>query len=330
MTPPVKLPSPTGTDRSGMPRAHKSDSSADSCKLIRRNARFFLKPSFRRSPTFIAKCLPSRQDQRSVAKTQISHAEWRKIKEKKEEEERKKNEKLESHAVTERRRGRRSHRASSPPVDKPGSSGSSTSRTLPSSERDKHLRKDGYHANIKIKDEWREMEEPSPVGQALARSSAIQQKRKEIEELPQGGNHANSKTEDEWREMEEPSPVGQALARSSAIQQKRNEIEELPQGGNHVNIKTEDEWSEMEEPSPVSQALARSSAIQQKRNEIEEVYRRDCGIFFMVVQKLVSKEPSLEPPIQFSLQENLREIALRCAAAMDQFITQYDQRNDSQ
>ncbi|CAL8325311.1 unnamed protein product [Merluccius merluccius] len=54
------------------------------------------------------------------------------------------------------------------------------------------------------------------------------------------------------------------------------------------------------------------------------VYQQDCDTFGMVVRKLVSKDPSLVPPIIFSLQENLREIGLRCTAAMDQFITQYD------
>ncbi|XP_056448510.1 periphilin-1-like isoform X2 [Gadus chalcogrammus] len=77
-------------------------------------------------------------------------------------------------------------------------------------------------------------------------------------------------------------------------------------------------------PSLVSPAMAKSRAIEEKRKEIEKVYQRDCGTFSRVVKQLVSKDPSLVPPIRFAVQENLKEIGLRCAAAMDQFITQYD------
>ncbi|XP_063064889.1 periphilin-1-like [Engraulis encrasicolus] len=79
-------------------------------------------------------------------------------------------------------------------------------------------------------------------------------------------------------------------------------------------------------PSAVTRAAARSRAIQKKRREIEEVYRQDCDTFGVVVKMLIAKDPSLERPIQSSLQENLREIGLRCVEAMQDFIQDYDAR----
>ncbi|XP_023664511.1 uncharacterized protein [Paramormyrops kingsleyae] len=77
-------------------------------------------------------------------------------------------------------------------------------------------------------------------------------------------------------------------------------------------------------PGSVRRAAMRSRAIQQKRHEIEEVYKQDCDTFGLVVKMLIAKDPSLEHPIQASLRENLQEIGLRCATAMQQFIHEYD------
>eukprot|EP00063_Salmo_salar_P015502 XP_013990337.1 PREDICTED: periphilin-1-like isoform X3 [Salmo salar] len=82
-------------------------------------------------------------------------------------------------------------------------------------------------------------------------------------------------------------------------------------------------------PSTVSRAAARNRTIQQKRKEIEQVYRQDCDTFGVVVKMLIAKDPSLEQPIQSSLQENLREIGLRCVEAMQEFIEEYDSREPS-
>ncbi|XP_055788078.1 uncharacterized protein LOC129861050 isoform X2 [Salvelinus fontinalis] len=86
---------------------------------------------------------------------------------------------------------------------------------------------------------------------------------------------------------------------------------------------------ERELPSTVSRAAARNRTIQQKRKEIEQVYRQDCDTFGVVVKMLIAKDPSLERPIQSSLQENLREIGLRCVEAMQEFIEDYDTREPS-
>ncbi|KAJ8369734.1 hypothetical protein SKAU_G00097620 [Synaphobranchus kaupii] len=77
-------------------------------------------------------------------------------------------------------------------------------------------------------------------------------------------------------------------------------------------------------PSSVTRVAARNLAIQQKRREIEEVYKQDCDTVGIVVKMLISKDPSLEQLIQASLQENLREIGLRCVEAMERFIQDYD------
>ncbi|XP_047429134.1 periphilin-1 isoform X2 [Mugil cephalus] len=79
-------------------------------------------------------------------------------------------------------------------------------------------------------------------------------------------------------------------------------------------------------PSVVSQTVARDRAIQKKRREIDEVYYQECEIFGLVVKMLIAKDPSLERPIQSSLQENLRDIGQRCVEAMEKFIEDYDSR----
>ncbi|XP_036390033.1 periphilin-1-like [Megalops cyprinoides] len=82
-------------------------------------------------------------------------------------------------------------------------------------------------------------------------------------------------------------------------------------------------------PFSVMRAAQRNQAIQQKRREIEEVYRQDCDTFGIIVKMLIAKDPSLEQPIQSSLQENLREIGLRCVGAMQNFIMEYDSNTQS-
>lgn len=79
-----------------------------------------------------------------------------------------------------------------------------------------------------------------------------------------------------------------------------------------------------EVPATLSQTAARDRAIQQKRKEIDEVYFQECEMFGLVVKMLIEKDPSLEGPIQSSLQENLREIGSRCVKAMERFIAEYD------
>ncbi|KAK2851579.1 hypothetical protein Q5P01_007855 [Channa striata] len=81
-----------------------------------------------------------------------------------------------------------------------------------------------------------------------------------------------------------------------------------------------------EPPSTLSQMVARDRAIQQKRREIDEVYYEECQMFGLVAKMLIEKDPSLERPIQSSLQENLRDIGKRCVDAMEKFIEDYDSK----
>ncbi|XP_067449719.1 uncharacterized protein [Thunnus thynnus] len=63
--------------------------------------------------------------------------------------------------------------------------------------------------------------------------------------------------------------------------------------------------------------------------EIDEVYYQECEMFGLVVKMLIAKDPSLEHPIQSSLQENLRDIGKRCVDAMEKFIEDYDSKEPS-
>lgn len=94
----------------------------------------------------------------------------------------------------------------------------------------------------------------------------------------------------------------------------------------HRGTKSKERSGERELPSTVSQTAARDRAIQQKRKEIDEVYYQECEMFGFVVKMLIEKDPSLERPIQSSLQENLRDIGKRCVEAMEKFIEDYDSR----
>lgn len=57
-----------------------------------------------------------------------------------------------------------------------------------------------------------------------------------------------------------------------------------------------------------------------------QVYYQECEMFGHVVKMLIAKDPSLEAPIQSSLQENLRDIGQRCVEAMKTFIEDYDSK----
>lgn len=55
-------------------------------------------------------------------------------------------------------------------------------------------------------------------------------------------------------------------------------------------------------------------------------YHQECDMFGLVAKMLIEKDPSLEVPIQSSLQKNLRDIGKRCVDAMQKFIEDYDSR----
>ncbi|XP_060930819.1 periphilin-1 [Limanda limanda] len=95
------------------------------------------------------------------------------------------------------------------------------------------------------------------------------------------------------------------------------------------NSKEKEQSRDRELSLTASQTTTRDRAIQQKRKEIDEVYYQECQMFGLVTKMLIEKETSLEPLIQSSLQENLRDIGKRCVDAMEKFIEDYDSREPS-
>lgn len=159
--------------------------------------------------------------------------------------------------------------------------------------------------------------------------------------LKRGDREREEKERYEQRESSEGvSPPKQSsttkpfLARSSSSRDKdvpftvsqsdRNQSREKDHRG--TKSKDRERSRDRELPSTVSQTAARDRAIQQKRREIDEVYYQECEMFGLVVKMLIAKDPSLERPIQSSLQENLRDIGKRCVEAMEKFIEDYDSR----
>ncbi|XP_044207730.1 periphilin-1-like [Thunnus albacares] len=110
-------------------------------------------------------------------------------------------------------------------------------------------------------------------------------------------------------------------------QSGRNQSKERDHRG--TKSKERERSRDLELPLTASQTAARDRAIQQKRREIDEVYYQECEMFGLVVKMLIAKDPSLEHPIQSSLQENLRDIGKRCVDAMEKFIEDYDSKEPS-
>uniref|UniRef100_A0A3B3QTD1 Periphilin-1-like n=1 Tax=Paramormyrops kingsleyae TaxID=1676925 RepID=A0A3B3QTD1_9TELE len=154
------------------------------------------------------------------------------------------------------------------------------------------------------------------------------------------------------QEQNIPGSVRRAAMRSRAIQQKRHEIEEVGVCTSTADralyrrtrgrpvCKACSQWllhtlyisgfTGHRAATLVAEAHKNLSYFQQfnilslKLHCDEQVYKQDCDTFGLVVKMLIAKDPSLEHPIQASLRENLQEIGLRCATAMQQFIHEYD------
>ncbi|XP_066554082.1 periphilin-1 isoform X2 [Amia ocellicauda] len=117
-----------------------------------------------------------------------------------------------------------------------------------------------------------------------------------------------------------------AFQKSSKCKSREREVESI------FSLKVTQENDALcykEFPRPAVRAALRNRAIQRKRREIEEVYRQDCDTFGTVAKMLIAKDPSLEKPIQLSLQENLQDIGLRCAEALQRFIEEHDSKQSS-
>ncbi|XP_046895200.1 periphilin-1-like isoform X2 [Hypomesus transpacificus] len=171
-------------------------------------------------------------------------------------------------------------------------------------------------------------------------------------------NHFTPRPQYSWRDQPGPRPSSSTLPPSSqnvskqrtakssspATSKEHSSTHRLSKGSSRekekpslsITVSQDTKGGEKESrervreiPSTVSRAAARNRAIQEKRREIEEVYRQDCDTFGVVVRMLIAKDPSLELSIQTSLQDNLKEIGLRCVDAMQQFITDYDSKEPS-
>ncbi|XP_077988656.1 uncharacterized protein LOC144443161 [Glandiceps talaboti] len=70
------------------------------------------------------------------------------------------------------------------------------------------------------------------------------------------------------------------------------------------------------------------SVLRGKKEEIERAYRQDCETFATVVKMLISKDPELEERIQYSLEENLKEIGHRCVDELKETIEKVKTQRD--
>lgn len=111
---------------------------------------------------------------------------------------------------------------------------------------------------------------------------------------------------------------------SAGQQRKRSHSGDRNHGRAESKEREESREEEEEPPTAESHTVARDRAIQRKRREIDEAYHEECEMFGLVAKMLIEKDPSLEVPIQSSLQKNLRDIGKRCVDAMEKFIEEYD------
>ncbi|KAM4571068.1 uncharacterized protein V3H82_010785 [Fundulus diaphanus] len=173
-----------------------------------------------------------------------------------------------------------------------------------------------------------------------ARQLALREKEKQVERIRLKEKEREKERYEQRESTDGISPSKQSntsrpvLPRSTSSRDKDMQITVFQNEGNqsrerdHRATKSNDRERSRdgELPLTASQTAARDRAIQQKRREIDEVYYQECEMFGLVAKMLIAKDPSLERPIQSSLQENLRDIGKRCVKAMERFIEDYDSR----
>lgn len=143
-----------------------------------------------------------------------------------------------------------------------------------------------------------------------------------------GGKSSNTKQNNSFRVFLPRSTSSKDKDKQFVSKSDRSKSRESDHRGSRSSERERNR--DEEHPSAASQAAARDRAIQKKRKEIDEVYYQECEMFGLVVKMLIAKDPSLEVPIQASLQQNLRDIGARCVKAMEKFIAEYDSRESSQ
>ncbi|XP_043985957.1 uncharacterized protein LOC122838945 isoform X3 [Gambusia affinis] len=123
-----------------------------------------------------------------------------------------------------------------------------------------------------------------------------------------------------------PPPKPWLLAMKEKEKQKQREKEkEKEREKQHHEQRESTERSSPSKQNASRPVLPRSTSSRDKDMQIT-VYNQECEMFGLVAKMLIAKDPSLERPIQFSLQENLRDIGKRCVDAMEKFIEDYDSR----
>ncbi|XP_014902725.1 periphilin-1-like [Poecilia latipinna] len=171
---------------------------------------------------------------------------------------------------------------------------------------------------------------PKPWLLALKEKEKEKQKQREKERPKEKEGEKQHHEKRESTERSSPSKQNTSrpvLPRSTSSRDKDMQITVFQNERNQSRERDHRERSrDGELPLTASQTAARDRAIQQKRREIDEVYYQECEMFGLVAKMLIAKDPSLERPIQSSLQENLRDIGKRCVDAMEKFIEDYDSR----
>ncbi|XP_071776901.1 uncharacterized protein LOC139928310 [Centroberyx gerrardi] len=204
--------------------------------------------------------------------------------------------------------------------------------------RDEHsFRKPGFglqrYHHFTHRSHFHPRDHPLPKPQYPAKREKEREWEKERERVREDRNEQRENTDTSSPPKENTTAWGPLFPRCASSRERDKQFT-VPQESERNQSRERDhkgakgkerERSRDREPhSAASQTAARNRAIQHKRREIEEVYRQDCDTFGVVVRMLIAKDPSLERPIQSSLQENLREIGLRCVEAMEKFIEDYD------
>ncbi|XP_032432992.1 periphilin-1 [Xiphophorus hellerii] len=171
---------------------------------------------------------------------------------------------------------------------------------------------------------------PKPWLLAMKEKEKEKQKQREKERPKEKEREKQHHEQRESAERSSPSKQNTSrpvLPRSTSSRDKDIQITVFQNERNQSRERDHRERSrDGELPLTASQTAARDRAIQQKRREIDEVYYQESEMFGLVAKMLIAKDPSLERPIQSSLQENLRDIGKRCVDAMEKFIEDYDSR----
>ncbi|KAK2897483.1 hypothetical protein Q8A73_013863 [Channa argus] len=182
-----------------------------------------------------------------------------------------------------------------------------------------------HHFNPRANFHWRD--HPPKPHQVPLREREHEKERYEQREKTEGSSPPKQNTCTSKTFLPRSTSSRDKAMQFTICQNDRKQSRERDHRG--AKSKERERSRDREPPSTLSQMVARDRAIQQKRRDIDEVYYQECEMFGLVAKMLIEKDPSLERPIQASLQENLRDIGKRCVEAMEKFIEDYDSKEMS-